>query len=64
MVFNLPQSNISFTLGDVSTTYAIRYYSNSVTGGLISSLNIETGIGVHTLVNVASATKNIRRIEV
>lgn len=70
MVFALPQSEVSFTLGDWATTYTVRYYTNTVGAGLIGSFNVVIppagggDVGVHRRVTVTSASKNIRRIEV
>ena len=35
MVFDLPQSEVSFTLGDWATTYTVRYYTNTSGSGLL-----------------------------
>jgi hypothetical protein len=69
MVFDVAHDEISFTLGDFSSTYTIRYYSTtSGASGLIGSFDVDIPgageVGVHREVTVASATKNIRRIEV
>jgi hypothetical protein len=62
MVFNQPQSNVSFFLGDDSVPYTIRYYNTAGTGGLLGSFTVTTGSGVHRLVTVTGL--NILRIEV
>lgn len=70
MVFDLPQGEVSFTLGDWTTTYTIRYYSTTSGAGLIGSFNVVIppagggDVGVHRRVTVTSASNNIRRIEV
>lgn len=70
MVFALPQSEVSFTLGDWATTYTVRYYSTTSGAGLIGSFSVVIppagggDVGVHRRVTVTSASNNIRRIEV
>lgn len=70
MVFDNPQQEVSFTLGDWTATYTIRSYSTTSGAGLIGSFNVTIppagggDVGVHRRVTVTSATRNIRRIEV
>lgn len=70
MVFDIPQGEVSFTLGDWAGTYTVRYYSTTSGAGLIGSFNAAIppagggDVGVHRRVTVTSASKNIRRIEV
>ena len=68
MVFDLPQSHVSFTLGPWYGTYAVRAYSTVSGGSPISTQDITIpGSGFtscHRLVDVISATGNIRRIEI
>jgi len=70
MVFTNPQSEVSFTLGDWTATYTIRYYTNSAGAGLLGSFTVTIppagsgDVGVHRRVTVTSAARNIRRIEV
>ena len=62
MVFSLAQSNVSFTLGDSGVPYAVRFYNTN--GVLMGTTNVPTTAGVHRQVTVASASRNIRRIEI
>lgn len=70
MVFDRPQREVSFTLGDWATTYTIRSYSTTSGAGLIGSFNVTNlpagggDVGVHRRVTVTSASQNIRRVEV
>jgi hypothetical protein len=70
MVFANLQREVSFTLGDWTATYTVRYYSTTSGAGLLGSFTVTlppTGggdVGVHRRVTVTSATRNIRRIEV
>jgi len=70
IVFDNAQREVSFTLGDWTATYTVRYYSTTSGAGLIGSFNVTIppvgggDVGVHRRVTVTSASRNIRRIEV
>lgn len=70
MVFSNLQKEVSFTLGDWTATYTIRYYTNSAGGSPFGSFTVTIppagggDVGVHRRVTVTSASRNIRRIEV
>jgi hypothetical protein len=68
MVFDLPQHEVSFTLGPWYGPYQIRAYSTVSGGSPISTANVTLPgsgfVGCHRLVRVVSASDNIRRIEI
>lgn len=70
MVFDNLQNEVSFTLGDWTATYTVRYYTNSAGGSPYGSFTVTIppagggDVGVHRRVTVTSASRNIRRIEV
>ena len=68
IVFDLPQREVSFTLGPWYGTYAVRAYATTSGGDPISTTYItipgDGFTGCHRLVQVHSAAGNIRRIEI
>lgn len=70
MVFDDPQGEVTFTLGDWATTYSIRYYSTVAGGvGLIAppmtvTLEGAGNVPVYRLVRVVAPLHNMVRIEV
>lgn len=68
MVFDLPQHEVSFTLGPWYGTYQVRAYSTVSGGSPISTANVTLPgggfVGCHRLVRIFSAANNIRRIEI
>ncbi len=67
MVFDLPQTEVSFTVGDYAATYQVRTYEAASGGTPLSTQNIVAAgsgfVGVHRFVRVANTTP-FRRIEV
>lgn len=69
MVFDLPQTDVQFYIGDYAGVYTIRAYSTtSGSAGLLSNQSITldgTGyVGVHRLVTIHDGGGTIRRVEV
>lgn len=67
IVFDELQQEVTFTVGDTPGTYQVRAYT-AAGGVAVATQNIVVGgagfVGVHRLVRVASASVNIRRIEI
>ena len=68
MVFDQPQSEVTFMVGDSPGTYQVRAYNVPAGGAAVSTQNIVVAgagfVGVFRFVRVARAQGDLRRIEV